>query len=107
MQFKGKVVWSPGLPIQRNTPIEDEFYLCLISYIHANCRVRSQVMNHQLRCETMRHCKWADEILEDAPWVISKEYMEKYKIDFVAHDALPCMGLIVSRMLLGYSVVLG
>ncbi len=33
MQFKGKVVWSPGLPIQRNTPIEDEFYLCLISYI--------------------------------------------------------------------------
>ena len=48
------------------------------------------VMNHQLRVETMRHCKWADEVLEDAPWVISREYMEKYKIDFVAHDALPC-----------------
>ena len=52
-------------------------------------------MNHALRCESMRHCHWVDQVLEDAPWVISSEYIAKYNIDFVAHDALPCMCLQV------------
>jgi len=30
-----------------------------------------------------------DEIVTDAPWVITPEFLEKHKIDFVAHDALP------------------
>jgi glycerol-3-phosphate cytidylyltransferase-like family protein len=30
-----------------------------------------------------------DEIVRDAPWVISPEFLEQHKIDFVAHDALP------------------
>ena len=47
------------------------------------------VMNHQLRVDTMEHCRWVDEVRPDAPWVITKEYMDKYQIDFVAHDALP------------------
>ena len=48
-------------------------------------------MNHKTRCDTMKHCRWVDEVIEDAPWVISKEFMDRYKIDFVAHDALPCI----------------
>ena len=27
--------------------------------------------------------------MTDAPWVITPEFLEKHKIDFVAHDALP------------------
>ena len=30
-----------------------------------------------------------DEIVTDAPWVITPEFVEKHNIDFVAHDALP------------------
>ena len=30
-----------------------------------------------------------DEIITDAPWVITPEFLERHKIDFVAHDALP------------------
>lgn len=51
------------------------------------------VMNHQLRTDTMRHIKWVDEVREDAPWVITPEYMAKHRIDFVAHDALPYVDL--------------
>ncbi|XP_072987071.1 choline-phosphate cytidylyltransferase 2-like [Typha latifolia] len=47
------------------------------------------VMTESERYESLRHCKWVDEVIPDAPWVITKEFLEKHKIDYVAHDALP------------------
>lgn len=47
------------------------------------------VMNHKLRCESVEQCKWVDQVVPEAPWVITAEFLEKYKIDFVAHDAVP------------------
>lgn len=47
------------------------------------------VMTEDERYEALRHCRWVDEIVTDAPWVITPEFLEKHKIDFVAHDALP------------------
>ena len=34
-------------------------------------------------------CRWVDEVIRDAPWVITPEFLEKHNIDYVAHDALP------------------
>ncbi|KAF6262004.1 hypothetical protein COO60DRAFT_703437 [Scenedesmus sp. NREL 46B-D3] len=47
------------------------------------------VMTEDERYESVRHCKWVDEVLKDAPWVINGEFLEKHNIDFVAHDDLP------------------
>jgi choline-phosphate cytidylyltransferase len=47
------------------------------------------VLTETERYESLRHCKWVDEIITNAPWVITEEYINKHKIDFVAHDALP------------------
>lgn len=47
------------------------------------------VMNHKLRCESVKHCRWVDEVLADAPWVLTDDYLTKHRIDFVAHDAIP------------------
>jgi len=47
------------------------------------------VMSHEIRCESCLHCKWVDEVAPDAPWVIDEAFLAKYRIDFVAHDALP------------------
>lgn len=33
--------------------------------------------------------RWVDEIITGAPWVITEEFINLHKIDFVAHDALP------------------
>ncbi|KAJ9705914.1 hypothetical protein PVL29_003837 [Vitis rotundifolia] len=47
------------------------------------------VMNEGERYESLRHCKWVDEVIPDAPWVLTQEFLDKHKIDYVAHDSLP------------------
>ncbi|CAN6460977.1 unnamed protein product [Victoria cruziana] len=47
------------------------------------------VMTESERYESLRHCRWVDEVIPDAPWVINKEFLDKHKIDYVAHDSLP------------------
>ncbi|XP_031102044.1 choline-phosphate cytidylyltransferase 2-like [Ipomoea triloba] len=47
------------------------------------------VMTAEERYESLRHCKWVDEVIPGAPWVINQEFLDKHRIDFVAHDALP------------------
>src|SRR6201996_714709 len=46
-------------------------------------------MSAKERAESLRHCRWVDEVNEDCPWVITVEFLEKHKIDYVAHDDLP------------------
>jgi len=47
------------------------------------------VLNSEERVESVEHCKWVDEVISDAPWVVDQEFLEKHKIDFVAHDPEP------------------
>eukprot|EP00823_Brevimastigomonas_motovehiculus_P001481 TRINITY_DN12017_c0_g1_i1.p1 TRINITY_DN12017_c0_g1~~TRINITY_DN12017_c0_g1_i1.p1 ORF type:complete len:381 (+),score=126.14 TRINITY_DN12017_c0_g1_i1:97-1239(+) len=47
------------------------------------------VMDQKTRCESVRHCKWVDEVVEDPPWELNEDFLIKHKIDFVAHDAIP------------------
>lgn len=47
------------------------------------------VMTYDERCECVRHCKWVDEIILDAPWVLTETFMKKHNIDYVAHDGDP------------------
>ncbi|KAL9621620.1 MAG: hypothetical protein Q9160_004012 [Pyrenula sp. 1 TL-2023] len=41
------------------------------------------------RAETVRHCKWVDEVIPGCPWIVTPDFLEKHKIDYVAHDDLP------------------
>jgi choline-phosphate cytidylyltransferase len=34
-------------------------------------------------------CRWVDEVVPDAPWVITEEFLDEHSIDYVAHDDLP------------------
>uniref|UniRef100_A0A6N2LEB9 choline-phosphate cytidylyltransferase n=1 Tax=Salix viminalis TaxID=40686 RepID=A0A6N2LEB9_SALVM len=47
------------------------------------------VMTEDERYESLRHCKWVDEVIPDAPWVIDQEFLDKHNIAYVAHDSLP------------------
>lgn len=47
------------------------------------------VMNDDERYEAVRHCRYVDEIIRDAPWELTDEFLDNNKIDFVAHDELP------------------
>ena len=39
---------------------------------------------HIERCELVRHCRWVDEIVEDAPWQTDEHLLRQKQIDFVA-----------------------
>ncbi|KAK4696276.1 choline-phosphate cytidylyltransferase, partial [Lecanoromycetidae sp. Uapishka_2] len=47
------------------------------------------VLTGSERAETLRHCKWVDEVIPNCPWIVTPEFLEKHKIDYVAHDDLP------------------
>lgn len=47
------------------------------------------VMTAIERYESVRHCKWVDEVIEDAPWTVNQEFINLHKIDYVAHDEIP------------------
>lgn len=47
------------------------------------------VLTDKERIETLRHCKWVDEVIEDAPWIVTPEFLNEHQIDYVAHDAEP------------------
>ncbi|EXJ72225.1 choline-phosphate cytidylyltransferase [Cladophialophora psammophila CBS 110553] len=41
------------------------------------------------RAETLRHCRWVDEVIPNCPWIVTPEFLKKHKIDYVAHDDEP------------------
>lgn len=47
------------------------------------------VLTGSERAETVRHCKWVDEVIPNCPWIVTPEFLEKRRIDYVAHDDLP------------------
>ncbi|KAM0557083.1 hypothetical protein ACHAPJ_005346 [Fusarium lateritium] len=47
------------------------------------------VMSAAERAETLRHCKWVDEVIEDCPWIVTPEFLDDHNLDYVAHDDLP------------------
>ena len=44
------------------------------------------VLNEKERYESIKHCRYVDEIITDAPLIITDEFLNKHKIDFVAQD---------------------
>ncbi|KAK5073643.1 choline-phosphate cytidylyltransferase [Lithohypha guttulata] len=47
------------------------------------------VLTGQERAETVRHCKWVDEVIPNCPWIVTKEFLAEHNIDYVAHDDEP------------------
>lgn len=47
------------------------------------------VLTHEQRYETLKHCKWVDEVIPNAPWAVTQEFLDDHHIDYVAHDDIP------------------
>ncbi|XP_044147297.1 choline-phosphate cytidylyltransferase A isoform X2 [Bufo gargarizans] len=47
------------------------------------------VMNEAERYDAVQHCRYVDEVVRNAPWTLTPEFLEAHRIDFVAHDDIP------------------
>ncbi|XP_053356151.1 phosphate cytidylyltransferase 1A, choline b [Clarias gariepinus] len=47
------------------------------------------VMNEDERYDAVSHCRYVDEVVRDAPWTLTPEFLTEHRIDFVAHDDIP------------------
>lgn len=49
----------------------------------------SRIMSDTERIESVKHCKWVDQIYFPAPWYPDVEFLTSNGFDFVAHDVAP------------------
>ncbi len=58
------------------------------------CKGKPVNTDHE-RCETVRACKWVDEVVTNVPYIMNEEYLQwvikTYKIDYVVHGDDPCI----------------
>ncbi|KAI8073126.1 cytidylyltransferase-domain-containing protein [Gongronella butleri] len=57
--------------------------------IDTHKRKGKTVMSDVERYEAVRHCAWVSEVVRDAPWFVTQEFIDEHRIDYVAHDAEP------------------
>lgn len=46
---------------------------------------RTPIIEHKNRIEMLRHCKIVDEVIENPPLVITKDFIQNNSIDLVVH----------------------
>ncbi|KAF9763344.1 Choline-phosphate cytidylyltransferase B [Nosema granulosis] len=47
------------------------------------------VFNEDERAESLRHCRYVDEVITEAPWILTEDWLDQHKIDYVAQNEAP------------------
>jgi choline-phosphate cytidylyltransferase len=50
---------------------------------------RRPIFTQDERARSVRACKYVYDVIENAPWTITQEFLDVHQIDFVCHDGAP------------------
>ncbi|RRT62096.1 hypothetical protein B296_00015162 [Ensete ventricosum] len=85
----------PGIRRRRKKPVRVYMDGCfdMMHYGHCNALRQAQALGDQLVVGVIM--KWVDEVIPDAPYAITEEFMNKlfteYNIDYIIHGDDPCL----------------
>ena len=51
----------------------------------ARANKRDPILNMEERAASVAGCRYVDEVVSDAPWIMDAAWIEKHKIDLVVH----------------------
>jgi choline-phosphate cytidylyltransferase len=77
-------------------------------FTDVHCRLHgiSTALPHVERCELLRHIRWVDQVIHDAPVVIDGAFLSRHCIDYVAIEEGTSLDPSVSKVRLsGYDLV--
>ena len=92
--------------------ISISFYFSTVCNDRLTLRMKGRtVMNEAERYEAVRHCRYVDEVVTDAPWALTDEYLEKNKVGiFLVRISKKCLSETpiakFQKSIFSYSVVL-
>lgn len=46
------------------------------------------VMTDKERYESVRHCKWVDEVVESAPWTVDQAFLDKHRVHILLQNII-------------------
>jgi choline-phosphate cytidylyltransferase len=56
------------------------------------------VLTDKERYESLRHCRWVDEVIPDAPWIIDQAFLDKHKVSL--HLIIDNQSLMGNRLIM-------
>jgi choline-phosphate cytidylyltransferase len=66
------------------------FLICGVSCDHWTHKIKgSTVMNEAERVESIRQCRYVDQVISKCMWIATMDYLRKYKIDYIVHGEDP------------------
>lgn len=80
MQLSGNNKWLVKQFLLRVEPFCWYFYILVCSDDLTHKFKGFTVMNETERYEALRHCRYVDEVIRDAPWTLTPEFLEKHKV---------------------------